>query len=63
LFQPGLISGTLLLWLTFFMSLLVFYLLSSWLPTVISGTGMTLQEASYLRRRAGITGSDLGQIG
>jgi AAHS family 4-hydroxybenzoate transporter-like MFS transporter len=48
LFQPGLVSGTLLLWLTFFMSLLVFYLLSSWLPTVISGTGMTLQEASYL---------------
>ena len=48
LFQPGLVSGTLLIWLTFFMSLLVFYLLSSWLPTVISSAGMTLKEASLM---------------
>lgn len=48
LFQPGLVPGTLLIWLTFFMSLLVFYLLSSWLPTVISSAGMTLKEASLM---------------
>ena len=48
LFQPGLVSGTLLIWLSFFMSLLVFYLLSSWLPTVISSAGMTLKEASLM---------------
>lgn len=48
LFQPGLVAGTLLLWLTFFMSLLVFYLLSSWLPTVISNAGMTLKDASLM---------------
>ena len=30
------------------MSLLVFYLLSSWLPTVISSAGMTLKEASLM---------------
>lgn len=48
LFQPGLVAGTLLLWLTFFMSLLVFYLLSSWLPTVISSAGMTMKDASLM---------------
>ncbi|GEO43506.1 MFS transporter [Skermanella aerolata] len=48
LFQPGLVSGTLLIWLSFFMSLLVFYLLSSWLPTVISSAGMTLKEAALM---------------
>jgi AAHS family 4-hydroxybenzoate transporter-like MFS transporter len=48
LFQPGLVTGTLLIWLTFFMSLLVFYLLASWLPTVISSAGMTLKEASLM---------------
>jgi AAHS family 4-hydroxybenzoate transporter-like MFS transporter len=47
LFQRQAWRGTLLLWATFFMSLLVFYLLASWLPTVISSAGMTLQEASY----------------
>jgi MFS transporter, AAHS family, 4-hydroxybenzoate transporter len=34
LFAPGLRTGTLLLWLTFFMSLLVVYLLSNWMPTL-----------------------------
>ncbi|WP_407530232.1 MFS transporter [Methylobacterium oryzisoli] len=48
LFQPGLVAGTLCLWLTFFMSLLIFYLLSSWLPTIISSAGLTLKEASLV---------------
>ena len=30
------------------MSLLVIYLLSSWLPTLISSTGMTLKKASLV---------------
>jgi AAHS family 4-hydroxybenzoate transporter-like MFS transporter len=47
LFGPQERRGTLLLWATFFMSLLVFYLLASWLPTVINSAGMTLKEASY----------------
>jgi AAHS family 4-hydroxybenzoate transporter-like MFS transporter len=46
LFAPGLVQGTLLLWSTFFMSLLVYYLLASWLPTVINSAGMTLKQAS-----------------
>ena len=37
LFRDGLGTGTLLIWTTFFMSLLVFYLLSSWLPVARSG--------------------------
>ncbi|ACA15847.1 major facilitator superfamily MFS_1 [Methylobacterium sp. 4-46] len=48
LFQPGLVAGTLCLWLTFFMSLLIFYLLSSWLPTIISSAGLSLKEASLI---------------
>lgn len=48
LFDRDLRRGTLLLWLAFFMSLLVIYLLSSWLPTLISSTGMTLKKASLV---------------
>ena len=32
-------AGTLLLWVTFFMSLLVYYLLTSWLPTLLKTAG------------------------
>lgn len=48
LFDPALRRGTLFLWLAFFMSLLVIYLLSSWLPTLIASTGMTLKDASLV---------------
>jgi AAHS family 4-hydroxybenzoate transporter-like MFS transporter len=48
LFKGGLLRGTLYLWLTFFMSLLVVYLLSSWLPTLISSTGVSLETASLV---------------
>ena len=48
LFDAGMRRGTLLLWFAFFMSLLVIYLLSSWLPTLISSTGMSLKNASLV---------------
>ena len=48
LFDAGMRRGTLLLWAAFFMSLLVIYLLSSWLPTLISSTGMSLKNASLV---------------
>jgi len=48
LFKPELLRGTLLFWLTFFMSLLVIYLLSSWLPTLLRGTGMSLRTAALV---------------
>ena len=48
LFRPDLVRGTLMLWLAFFMSLLVIYLLSSWLPTLIKSTGVSLKTASLV---------------
>jgi len=48
LFDADLRRGTALIWLTFFMSLLVIYLLSNWLPTLIKSTGMSLMEASLI---------------
>ncbi|AQH03138.1 4-hydroxybenzoate transporter [Burkholderia sp. KK1] len=40
--------GTLLLWLTYFMGLLVYFLLTSWLPTLLKDSGMTLKQASLI---------------
>lgn len=48
LFRPELLRGTLLFWLTFFMSLLVIYLLSSWLPTLLRSTGHSLRTAALV---------------
>lgn len=48
LFQPDLRRGTLSLWLVFFMSLLVIYLLSSWLPTLLKSTGVSLRTAALV---------------
>jgi MFS transporter, AAHS family, 4-hydroxybenzoate transporter len=48
LFRPDVLVGTLFLWLTFFMSLLVNYLLTSWLPTLLQSTGVSLRTASLV---------------
>jgi AAHS family 4-hydroxybenzoate transporter-like MFS transporter len=48
LFKPELLHGTLLLWLAFFMSLLVIYMLSSWLPTLLRSTGASLKTAALV---------------
>ena len=48
LFDAGLRRGTALIWSTFFMSLLVIYLLSNWLPTLVKSTGLSLIEASLV---------------
>lgn len=61
LFAPALRIGTLKLWLTFFMCLLVIYLLSSWLPTLISSTGMSLKDASLVTAMFQVGGT-LGAI-
>ena len=47
-FSGGLMGGTLLLWLAFFMSLLVVYLLSNWMPTLIRSTGASLGHAAFV---------------
>jgi AAHS family 4-hydroxybenzoate transporter-like MFS transporter len=61
LFRGGLATGTLLIWLTFFMSLLVFYLLSSWLPLLITTAGFSLAHASLMAATLA-TGGTVGAI-
>jgi MFS transporter, AAHS family, 4-hydroxybenzoate transporter len=48
IFSDGLAAVTLLLWVAFFMSLLVFYLLSSWLPLLIPTAGFSIGQASSM---------------
>jgi AAHS family 4-hydroxybenzoate transporter-like MFS transporter len=48
LFDEGLRLGTFLLWLAFFMSLLVVYLLSNWMPTLFQRSGITASGASLI---------------
>jgi AAHS family 4-hydroxybenzoate transporter-like MFS transporter len=48
LFGGGLFAGTLLLWLSFFMSLLVVYLLTNWMPTLIQQSGASLANAARM---------------
>ena len=40
--------GTYMLWLTYFMGLLVYYLLTSWMPTLVKDAGFTLQQAALV---------------
>lgn len=42
------LSGTLLLWLTYFMGLLIFYFLVSWLPTLLKDINMPVPQAALL---------------
>jgi MFS transporter, AAHS family, 4-hydroxybenzoate transporter len=61
LFRDGLGLGTLLIWSTFFMSLLVFYLLSSWLPLLITTAGFSMEHASLMGATLA-TGGTVGAI-
>lgn len=61
LFTPALRRGTLLLWLTFFMSLLVIYLLQSWLPTLLHTGGASLRTAALVTAMFQVGGT-LGAI-
>ncbi len=48
LFRPEYAFGTALLWLGFFMSLLIIYLISSWLPTLLTSGGISISKASLV---------------
>lgn len=41
-------AGTLLLWLTYFMGLVIVYLLTSWLPTLMRDSGASLEQAAFI---------------
>lgn len=40
--------GSYLLWLTYFMGLVVYYLLTSWMPTLMRESGFTLKQAAMM---------------
>lgn len=42
------LAGTLMLWLTYFMGLLIFYFLMSWLPTLLKDIRMPVPQAALL---------------
>jgi AAHS family 4-hydroxybenzoate transporter-like MFS transporter len=44
-FSNGLASGTLLLWLTIFVSLVLVYCLINWIPTLLHQAGLSIQSA------------------
>ena len=48
LFGGGLLKGTLLLWLAFFMSLLVVYLMTNWMPTLLQASGASIADAASI---------------
>ena len=49
LFRGGLVKGTLLLWLAFFMSLLVVYLMTNWMPTLLQqASGASIADAAFI---------------
>ena len=48
IFSPRYLVGTIMLCLTYFMGLLIFYLLTSWLPLLIRETGAPLSQASVI---------------
>jgi len=48
LFDNRLTFGTIALWVTFFMGLIVIYLLTSWLPTLISVSGLGIEKAALI---------------
>jgi AAHS family 4-hydroxybenzoate transporter-like MFS transporter len=48
LFAPSLSFGTVALWAAFFMSLLIVYLLTNWLPTLFKDAGFPLAKAALV---------------
>ncbi|MFJ3057021.1 MFS transporter [Herbaspirillum sp. NPDC087042] len=61
LFSGHYAVGTSLLWVSFFMSLLIIYLISSWLPTLLTHAGASMSRASLVTSTFQIGGT-LGAI-
>ncbi|MEF0943632.1 hypothetical protein [Rhizobium sp. BR 362] len=57
LFTPAFIIRTLSLWLCYFMGLLVIYLTTSWLPTMITDAGMPIGTAANVTARFQLGGT------
>lgn len=48
LFSKSYAKGTVLLWFTYFMGLVIIYLLTSWLPTLMRETGSSMERAAFI---------------
>ncbi|MEH3480783.1 aromatic acid/H+ symport family MFS transporter [Enterobacter cloacae] len=48
LFSMPWLPGTLMLWVTYFMGLVIYYVLLSWMPTLMLGMGYPLAESAWL---------------
>ncbi|KAA8734460.1 MFS transporter [Acinetobacter qingfengensis] len=48
IFSARYAKGTLLLWFTYFMGLVMIYLLTSWLPTLMRETGASMERAAFI---------------
>ncbi|MDV2439376.1 MFS transporter [Acinetobacter gerneri] len=48
LFSKSYAKGTVLLWFTYFMGLIIIYLLTSWLPTLMRETGASMERAAFI---------------
>src|SRR5471032_334759 len=48
LFADGYALSTLMLWVTYFMGLLIIYLLTGWLPTLIKDAGLPVERAAAI---------------
>lgn len=66
LFAHGRATGTILLWVLFLSNLLMLYLMLNWLPTILSGAGLSLKDAiiaaSLFNLGGMIVGVLLGQL-
>jgi len=48
MFESRFLVGTLMLWLTYFMGLLLYYLLTNWMPTLVHDAGYTVSQAAIV---------------
>lgn len=55
-------AGTLLLWTVFFMNLMVFYFLQSWLPTLFTDAGLSQQSAVLMTTLISVGGIVAGIV-
>jgi AAHS family 4-hydroxybenzoate transporter-like MFS transporter len=62
LFLQGRMRGTLMLWSVFFMNLMVFYFLQSWLPTLFTDSGLSQQSAVLMTTLISVGGIVAGII-
>jgi AAHS family 4-hydroxybenzoate transporter-like MFS transporter len=62
LFSPGYATLTTRLWLTYFMGLLIIYLLTGWLPTLMRDAGVSIERAALITGIFQIGGS-VGSVG